>query len=59
MSSSIAGVTASDRDHRPELTEAELAGVSGGGKSGAGTSKVSLHSFTITKHFDKASPVLL
>lgn len=47
----------SERDFREELTESELASVTGGKGKGAG--KVTLSPFLITKHYDKASPVLL
>jgi type VI protein secretion system component Hcp len=40
-----------------ELSEAELSTVAGGG-SGAGAGKVTFNPFSITKHVDKASPVL-
>lgn len=45
--------------NRHELTEAELANVSGGGNPGAGAGKVTFNPFSITRHIDKASPVLL
>jgi hypothetical protein len=42
-----------------ELTELDLCNVTGGSKSsGAGAGKASFHDFSITKHVDKASPVL-
>ena len=46
----------SERDIREELTESELSSVTGGKGSGAG--KVTFNPFSITKHYDKASPTL-
>ena len=40
------------------LTPEQLDSVSGGGSSGAGAGKVTFNPFSITKHIDKASPVL-
>lgn len=47
----------SERDVREELTESELASVTGG--KTAGTGKVRLSTLSFTKHYDKASPILL
>ncbi len=47
----------SERDIREELTESELSSVTGG--KGAGAGKVTLKLFSITKHYDQASPMLL
>ena len=42
-----------------ELTELELCNITGGKQSsGAGAGKVTFNPFSITKHVDKASPVL-
>jgi len=46
------------RERQEELTEAELASVSGGGSSGAGAGKVTFNPFSITRHIDKTSPAL-
>ena len=46
----------SDRVIREELTESELSTVTGG--KSAGTGKVRLNSFSLAKHYDKASPIL-
>jgi bacteriocin-like protein len=58
MSNIIVSAKSCERDCQNELTEAELASVSGGKSSGAGTGRVTFKPFLITKHFDKASPVL-
>ena len=58
MSTIIVSTKPCQRDRQQELTEAELANVSGGGSSGAGAGKVTFNSFSITKQIDKASPVL-
>ena len=42
------------RRQAEELTELELCNITGGARAG----KVKLNSISITKHFDKASPVL-
>ena len=47
----------SERDIQEELTESELSSVTGGKGKGAG--KVTFNPFSITKHYDKASPILL
>jgi type VI protein secretion system component Hcp len=52
MSPIIVSPESCERGRQNELTEAELANVS------AGAGKVSFNPFTITKHVDKASPVL-
>ena len=54
MSTIIANARSCERDRQQELTEAELANVSGG----RGAGKVTFNPFSITKHVDKASPVL-
>jgi len=58
LSTIIVCTKSCQRDRQEELTEAELANVSGGGSSGAGAGKVTFNPFSITKHVDKASPVL-
>ena len=58
MSNSIFSAKSCERERQNELTEAELANVSGGKSSSAGTGRVTFNPFLITKHFDKASPVL-
>jgi hypothetical protein len=48
------------RRQSEELTELELCKIVGGSPStGAGAGKVTFNPFLITKHVDKASPVLL
>ena len=59
MSNIIASVRTGDCDHRQELTEAELANISGGKSSTAHAGKATFSPLLITKHYDKASPVLL
>lgn len=47
------------RRQTEELTELELGNIVGGSQStGAGAGKVTFNPFSITKHVDKASPVL-
>jgi type VI protein secretion system component Hcp len=47
------------RRQTEELTELDLCNIVGGTKStGAGAGKVTFNPFSITKHVDKASPVL-
>jgi type VI protein secretion system component Hcp len=47
------------RRQTEELTELDLCNVTGGTKStGAGAGKVTFNPFSITRHVDKASPVL-
>lgn len=47
------------RRQTEELTELDLCNVTGGTQStGAGAGKVTFNPFSITKHVDKASPVL-
>ena len=58
MSTIIVSAESCERDRRNELSEAELANVSGGKSTGAGAGKVTFNPFSITKHIDKASPVL-
>jgi bacteriocin-like protein len=58
MSTTIVSAKLCERDRQQELTEAELANVNGGGSSGAGAGKVTFNPFSITRHIDKASPVL-
>jgi type VI protein secretion system component Hcp len=55
MTAIINRAESSERDRQAaELTEIELSNVTGG----AGAGKVTFHLFSITKHVDKASPVL-
>ena len=58
MSTIIASTKTCERDRQNELTEAQLADVSGGKSTGAGAGKVTFNPFSITKRIDKASPVL-
>jgi len=47
------------RRQAEQLTEFELCNITGGSQStGAGAGKVTFNPFSITKHVDKASPVL-
>lgn len=46
------------RGQAEELTELELCNITGGQSTGAGAGKVTFNPFSITKHVDKASPVL-
>jgi type VI protein secretion system component Hcp len=47
------------RRQSEELTELDLSNITAGSPStGAGAGKVTFHPFSITKHVDKASPVL-
>ena len=57
MCTIIVSTKSCQRD-RQELTEAELANVSGGKSSGAHAGKVTFNPLLITKHIDKASPAL-
>jgi type VI protein secretion system component Hcp len=56
MSTIIVNAKSCEQGRQQELTEAELANVDGG--SGAGAGKVTFNPFSITRHVDKASPVL-
>jgi bacteriocin-like protein len=58
MCTIIVSIKSCQRDRQEELTEAELANVSGGKSSGAHAGKVTFNPLLITKHIDKASPVL-
>ena len=58
MRTNIVNIKSCERDRQPELTEAELANVGGGKSSGAHAGKATFNPLLITKHYDKASPVL-
>jgi bacteriocin-like protein len=58
MHTIIVSIKSCQRDRQEELTEAELANVSGGKSSGTHVAKVTFNPLLITKHIDKASPVL-
>jgi type VI protein secretion system component Hcp len=58
MTAIINRAESSERDRQAaELTEIELSNVTGG-STGAGAGKVTFNPFSITRHVDKASPVL-
>jgi type VI protein secretion system component Hcp len=60
MTSMINSAKSCERDNRTdELSEIELSGIVGGSQStGSGAGKVTFNPFSITRHVDKASPVL-